>query len=333
MKIKKNFLRVLCILFCSVISVQIRAHVLVFVHLGTTLPSYLEDAVWQASLFNDPNEIYVIANQKALEQPHKFGGVHIIPAETLQATERHVAFRKNSTLDKDFREAFWFYASERFLYLDDFMQQYDVKDLFHLESDNLLFVNLKDLLPIFQQKYPHIGAIFNNDWCCLPSFIYLAHKQAMAHLADLFAQTAGTGYLDMQVIGLYRHRYRSLIEHLPIVPPSYKDFYPLINSYGERPNNGEDYSKHSELFQSLFDGNAFGQYLGGIDPRNGFSIPGHVNESCVFNSSHLQYEFDIDSVGRLVPYALFKGERYRINNLHMHSKNLKLKQFLSIKIV
>ena len=82
------------------------------------------------------------------------------------------------------------------------------------------------------------------------------------------------------------------------------------------------YTNHFYLFNSLFDAAAFGQYLGGEDPRNGHSAPGFINESCIFNPSHFTYTWEEDDQGRLVPYAHYKNEKVRINNLHIHSKNL-----------
>ena len=123
-----NFMRLLfrkisIFCFCVMFILSAQAHVLVFVHLGTSLPVYFEDAVFQASLFNSPSEICVIVNQQALEKPNNLGKFStIFVAELLSPTERHLAFRKSSTLDKNFRDSFWFYTSERFLYLDDFMQ-------------------------------------------------------------------------------------------------------------------------------------------------------------------------------------------------------------------
>jgi len=72
----------------------------------------------------------------------------------------------------------------------------------------------------------------------------------------------------------------------------------------------------------LFDGAAIGQYLGGVDPRNQKSKPGFINESCVFNPSRFLFEWIKDDKGREIPYAIFKDCKYRINNLHIHSKNL-----------
>ena len=82
-----------------------------------------------------------------------------------------------------------------------------------------------------------------------------------------------------------------------------------------------------DQFNSIFDAAAYGSYLGGQDPRNGPCVPGHVIATCLFDSSKIGYEWHIDDQGRKIPYATFDGTAYRINNLHIHSKELK--QFAS----
>ena len=92
---------------------------------------------------------------------------------------------------------------------------------------------------------------------------------------------------------------------------------------GKRAKQPEDYARNFDGFWSLFDAAALGQYFGGIDPRNGSSKPGFVNEDCLFNPVRLMFEWEFDQKGRDVPFACFGQTRYRINNLHVHSKNLK----------
>ncbi len=78
-------------------------------------------------------------------------------------TTEHEEFQKKTKLDDKSREGFWRYTSERFLYLNDFINQFQLNNVFHLEYDNMLYVDLEELLPIFENKYSGIGATFDND--------------------------------------------------------------------------------------------------------------------------------------------------------------------------
>jgi hypothetical protein len=82
--------------------------------------------------------------------------------------------------------------------------------------------------------------------------------------------------------------------------------------------------KHFDQFGAIFDAAAIGQYLGGVDPRNagGADTAGFINETCIFDPSGYQYRWRTDSQGRRVPCAIDEGREYRVNNLHIHSKDL-----------
>src|SRR3990167_4816138 len=95
---------------------------IVFVHIGEALPDYLDWALIQARLFNDC-KIVLIANEQPLDRYQSFLKDHNITGvscESLQKTVHHKEFIKHSPLDRNFRGGFWYLASERFFYLDDF---------------------------------------------------------------------------------------------------------------------------------------------------------------------------------------------------------------------
>jgi len=323
---KTNLFKRIVILCFMLLPTLVQAQVLVFVHLGDTLPAYLEDAVWQARLFNPNTDIYVIADNNALQKPHNLHEyAHVILTQMLKPSEQHVLFLRNLKLDKRDRRVLGACAIERFLYLHDFMLQYDVQDVFHLENDNLLFFDLNELLSVFKQNYSGIAATFDNDMRCIPGFVYVANKETMAHLADFFAKNIMSRLSDMHVLGLYKKRYPELIKTLPIVPAAYHKAYLLKSATGLKTQGPEAYSAHIDKFKSLFDAAALGQYLGGTNCPN--PVPGFINESCLFNPARFKYAFKIDALGRRVPYLVFHDNTYRINNLHVHCK--KLTKFLS----
>ena len=91
-------------------------------------------------------------------------------------------------------------------------------------------------------------------------------------------------------------------------------------------DNNEEYNfvtNNFHNFQYIFDAAAIGQYLGGVDPRNdNRNTEGFVNETCIIKYNH--YHFDwiiIDEIKR--PFIIINNLKYRIFNLHIHSKNLK----------
>ncbi|MFH1254838.1 MAG: hypothetical protein V1646_05430, partial [bacterium] len=163
----------------------------------------------------------------------------------------------------------------------------------------------------------------DNDDRCIPSFIYVPNKDAMLQFAEFMVENAYSRKNDMEVLGLYKKQYPIKMKNLPIIPDSYTVSYPLESASGCKTENASAFSTNIDKFQSIFDGAAIGQYLGGADSRNGPSCPGFINENCLFNPANFGYELQVDVHDRLVPYLLFRDKKYRINNLHIHSKNLK----------
>lgn len=315
------------LLFCLILHRSLSALALVFVHIGPTLPNYTEDALHQARLFNPSCPIYLVASQEALgaltPRSH-MDRIHAYPLENLLKTDKHKAFEAASTLDRGFREGFWRFTTERFFVIEELMLQENLRDVFHLENDVMLYADLAPMLPLFQTHYKTIGATFDNDERCIPGFIYFADVQALGALTCFIQEHARSGHNDMQSLANFKKVQGNKIEQLPIVMGNYFHHFPAQSAAGHRVENSALFAQHWEVFESIFDAAALGQCLGGQDPRNGKKKKGaFINESCIFNPGHLAYEWIRDEKGRKVPYAHFAGVRCRINNLHIHSKNLK----------
>lgn len=296
---------------------------IVFIHIGPTLPRYTETALLQARAFNPDCPIILVANECAFahfawKEDFKLN-VTQVSCESLKKTLDHQRFIKDSKCT----DPFWRYTSERFLYLNDLIAQYKLENVFHLENDNMLYVNLEELLPVFKSQYPGMAATFDNDERCIPGFVYISSSYSVNSLAKCFADHAKKGLNDMQILSIFKNtNKRGLIANLPIIMEEYIDKNLLISPMGHLAKNKHDYCNNIDVFQSIFDAAALGQYLGGINPANGDSSPGFINERCLFNPSLLTYEWLVDEQGRKVPYAIFDGKKYRINSLHIHSKNL-----------
>lgn len=299
-----------------------------FVYIGKNLPQYIYDSIQQVRLFNKTCKIYLLANKIALQKSNhrifsKFQ-VSLMPIEELAKTKEHIQFLQESTHNTSFHQGFLKYTSERFLVLNDFCQTYDEKNIIHLEADVMVYVDFAELIPIFNKYYKEVAVIMDSDTRCIPGLVYFAHKNSTQKLAEHFASVASQGQNDMVVIASFFNKYpRSQVDSLPIIMPSYVENIGLKNLLGQTSKNAAQFYHRIDEFNSIFDGAAIGQYLGGRDPLNGISKPGFVNETCLFNVSLLIFDWKIDSEGRRLPYATFNGESYRINNLHIHSKNLK----------
>lgn len=313
----KKFLFLLFILFQQHLSASPLS--IVFVHVGKKLPVYIGDALAQARLFNEDASIILIANRAALEtlgERDLDKQIILVEIEKLTPTKDHMVFKQTSVLSDKPRDGYLRYATERFFYIHELMLEYELTNVFQLETDNMLYVNLEKLLHIFIQHYKGMGAIFDNPTRCIPSFIYFADASAAHSLTHFLTVLAKTGKNDMELLASYKNRYGpEVVDALPIISETY-----LVDHVS---SSSLSYSRHLELFQSVFDGAALGQYLGGTNVNNVPLGPGFINETCIFNPSLLVHKWELDDRGRKVPFIVYKNEQYRVNNLHIHSKNLK----------
>ena len=314
----------LLLLFAS----YLQAHSIVFVHLGHSTPSYLPIAIAQARLFNKNCEIYLIASQSALAQLSSTLTTHQVspvPCESLDFSEAHHYFNAHSSHDRKSIQGFWFYTSERFFYLEEFIRGRHLTDVFHLENDVMIYVDLNELLPTFKKHYTNcIGATFEHDGRCVPGFLYIPNEKPLEPLVQFMAKRANLGEQEMFVIGLFdQAHHQTLIDSLPVIPPQYAQDHALATRI-QRAKAPAQYFNHFEAFDSIFDAAAIGQFLGGMNPQyHADAGPGFVSPIAMYNVSYFSFSWEKDSAGRLIPYSTYRGEKKRINNLHVHCKDLK----------
>jgi hypothetical protein len=291
---------------------------IVFVHLGPKIPPHVEVALSQARLFNPDCPIYLLANNEALKAFHpqdpNIRGTYI-PLEELEKTPTHNIWKENSTLRN------WDPYNKRFLYLYDFIEKFQLENVFHMEHDNMLYADLQTLLPIFLERYSGLGITFDNDQRCICGFMYIRNSSIMGDFARYLADHAHMNWSDMYAPAYFKNSRKSEdVTHLPIVISEYVKDHKLLESYyGNKASKKSLFCLNFEAFQSVFDAAALGQFLGGT--HQAFPA-GFINEACIFTPLDFSYEWRLDEQNRRVPYIIYKGNAYRINNLHIHSKNL-----------
>ncbi|MCH9620658.1 MAG: hypothetical protein S4CHLAM20_00590 [Chlamydiia bacterium] len=292
-------------------------HSIIFVHIGKKFPATVELALYQARLMNPDCPIYMLGNKEAFSKfnpEYSNQNISYINLEDLKMTPEHVAWKKNLALHD------WCRYSERLLYLHDFMTQYNEINVFHMEHDNMIYVDLSTILHIFTEKYQGIGFTMDNDGHCVCGFMYIKTKEAMREYAAFAAKTSHINWGDMETPIHFRRAKPHLIAPLPIIPSEYANDRKILESYHKhRAHDKSLFHTNIEFFNSVFDAAALGQYLAGTHVQY---AAGFINERCIFNPYHFKYEWKLDNKNRRIPYLIYKGKRYRINNLHVHSKNL-----------
>ena len=300
-------------------------HSVVFVYMGAEVPQYVQTAVDQAARFNPDCPIYLIGNKHPMKRFHEHKqhpNVKIVNAESLPVSKNHRAFKLRSRLNRRWKNGFWYFTAERFFWIASLMESYDLKNVIHIESDNMVYANFGSMMPIFEQHYPHIGMVMDCEQRCIPSVVYFAGAEDAKTLCKHFL-SEGRKTFDMFVLSGFRNKMGyPYVSELPIFTPEYMQNETIRSPSGKTTNRPEVFARNFEHFQSIFDGAAIGQYLGGCDPIHKNSKPGFINETALFNPSKCRFEWERDEQGRNVPYVIYRNARYRVNNLHIHCKRL-----------
>ena len=315
---KLNFFLAIALFY----QVCLSAHHLVFIHIGKELPSYVEDAIAQAELFNPDCDIHLLGSMKAISslmKKYQNSNIHIHPLETIHKSGIHKDFCQSSeNLSQEAKD-----GAERFFYLSDFATKMKLSSIFYVENDVMLYSNLKELLPLFETLYQHIAATFDNDNRCVPGFMFFKDSESLTHLAKFMAKHIKPNFNEMQAIATYRLNYgREYIDFLPITTGNYDSNFPMISAAGDKTTDKKAYSNFINFFESIFDPAALGEFIS-VAPSSTEHETKLMNSASLINPRHFSYSFEEDKQKRIVPYISCKGERYRVNNLHIRSKNLK----------
>ena len=295
---------------------------IVLVHLGDDFFDYILDNINQLLCFENENINLVISKKHLNNLSSVKDKINIIFLEELNKNSNYINFLKNTRLDSSFRGGFWKFATERFYVIECVINQYNMENVYHFENDVMVYFNMNEYNNILSEKYD-IGLILDNDSRCIPSFIFIKDSFSISKMNEYIMNNTNN-FNDMQMLAaFFQNNTEISCLTLPVIPSSYIENNELINSVGWRVKNNEIYSNDFNLFNSVFDGAAMGQYLGGVDKRNDSrNTVGFINESSVYCVNKFDYVWELDEKNRKILYIIYNNEKIKVNNLHIHSKEL-----------
>ena len=297
---------------------------LIYVHIGSELPDHLVTSLVQARMFSPEIPVFVAANHQAIRNRkpvylRNSVNVQWIALESIPKSNEHVAWlAAMGEIRKE--EMYWYFTRQRFLFLNDLIEFLAVKNVWHLECDNLIFSSLTSLTAKVKASYSGIAATFNNDFRCIPGCIFFPDLASIRTLSSTFIDLAGKRMSDMKIIAqcALKHGPKA-IGYLPIMFEPYLSDYPLTKEMRDLVDDVHAYTQSIDEEGSIFDASAHGQFL---DGTNWGKEPGYITAECIFDPSNFGYEWQRDHKQRLVPYVHYRRKSYRLNNLHIQSKRL-----------
>ncbi len=298
---------------------------IVYCYIGEQIPDYLFDSLYQANQFNDKDNFYLITNKKwenkIIGRINLFENkinLQLIFSEDLEDNyniKKYMEISNNfNTVYTNFRSGFWIYTTTRFLYIAACMEKYNINNVFHIESDVMIYAKLQETQNKLKdlKMDDKIVAVQDSDSRAICSIVYIPNIEEITKYSDYIISQCDKGIFlnDMDLMGSYKDKY-----HFP-----------------DSPYDTQGFHRSNQIVRLLgvFDGGAIGQYLGGIDFNNidqkiilsKYVNPtrGFINETSTFKPNTTVYKKKKSSKGKT--YLI--GDNYNLNAIHVHSKQLYL---------
>lgn len=300
--------------------INYQTYSLAFVYIGDKVPPHIQQSIAQARLFNKhANIFFLISNASVVNRNgHLFNqlknyNVEIIFCDDLHKSDAHKEFDQSCA--KRGVGGYWKVTTGRFFHIADLMRKYDLHDVFQIECDVMIYINLENYIPLLHKYHTNIASPFQNDYLASMSFNYFSTKEAIQEYVE-FINTKETGQLyeiDMYLLAAYKNYKNGAVDHLPTIPNDFVRLAILKNQRGEIASQPWKYWNHMEEWNSIFDNDGIGSFLN----------DGHWRfNQAYFDTSVYQFTWERDSENRLIPYISSPNIKYRINTLHIAYKNL-----------
>jgi len=154
--------------------------------------SYIKYNVEQLLRFDF--DIHVIIDPAFFESMEEYKTrITLVDSSKLQTD-----FDSKSTLDRHFRDGFCHSTSKRLFLLNEYMKQYDLRNVIHLENDVLLYSNMNYVL---DEK---IYITMDTENRCIPGIIYIPNHELFDHLI----QEYDCSKHDMDNFAMFYHTIR-----------------------------------------------------------------------------------------------------------------------------
>lgn len=294
-----------------------RERPLVYFYSGDKLPSYWRDSVRVTSRgWSGP---IVLLTDSGVSRPPK--NVEVIDFTEFFDSRRFEEFRLRSPMDGDFRNGFWFKAVLRFFVFEQFMENYKLTSLLHLELDVPGFS--LERIPFELDKLGRgVFVPWLTDVHGIASFVYVNNISGLRQLLRGFSEHSHLGH-EMAMLGVMLRDGRGVFGL-----PTTGTLASIVRG-DLLPRNQVPPSRDV----GIFDAAPIGHWILGNDPRNqvGRLVRNHFVFDYVDDSKQdleslrMELSYSKDSVD----IATVAGS-FSVHCLHIHSKALYLVRWSSL---
>lgn len=283
-----------------------------------SLPDYAVDTVYQTRLFYHGPIYFIISDTASpyVKQLELYN-VTIIPYfSVLHRDFTECTTKYNSKFEVVHyltgREKLFLYSFERFAVLYQLMKTHNLSNVFFLELDNLIYDDPLKWEEQFATK--EIAYMYDKVDRCCSGICFIKNAEILDKLVQHFIHFIGNTIKPVtEMIALYEF-WQQNTDLVQILPTHWPTIQTAVSQEFDRYCN------------TVFDSAPMGVLLGGMDP---FHTGGVIKKGLYWISNDIDYtkytyEWRPDHIGRNIPYVCDNDNQWRrINNLHIHSKDLR----------
>ena len=229
---------------------------IVFVHLNSKVPKYLRLNIASISKQFPENRITLVTDQNV---SFKLRNVTVSKVNDLS----WVGYDDKLKHPKTFRKNFWFLSIARFFALEEYLKENGDIPIIHVESDVIMASDFPlDKFELLNNglAYPIISAERG-----IASSIYIRDLKSIEKLNEFTrSEIQRDPYAsDMTILGNYYRSFPGLVAPLPFGPKGRLGYLKCTPSH-----LFNEMERNSEILGGVVDGNDFGLFYFGTDPRN-----------------------------------------------------------------
>ncbi|HON83196.1 MAG TPA: hypothetical protein PLI22_03555 [Caldisericia bacterium] len=270
---------------------------LIYINIGNT-PDYLNTSFSQSTKY--ASSVQLISGE--------------LSNNYLSRNENNKIFNQISFLNKYGLGNFWSVTLQRLFILEQYMLENNKFNIFHIENDVLIYENPEIFVDNFKKIYRDkliINPLTNH--LSTAAYIFIPSYKSIKRVNDKLIEYLSLG--EQKLIELTGEEMINEMVLLKLIERT-TDFIDYLPAF---PSDKVDYNFYYEVFGYYFDPASWGQFLDGTPNHP----PGFVDKRHYIGQEIMKNGYKIDFIkGR--PYIIDDKYKmkYKLANLHIHSKNL-----------
>ena len=289
---------------------------LVFIYLGTDFPKYANHSLDLAS-FHSGMKVRLLGSH-VLEPEIKSRNVNFTAVEDFYDGVPFKAAEERVWGNHGFRDGLWLKSMERLFVLEQYMKSASVDQILHAELDQIVF-KLDALVDNLNQIDKRgIFIPFHTSRSAVASILYCNKILTLSSLLN-FAREGDVVHNEMALLANWAKENPESIHPMPT----------LASELNRSAQAGFliERTLEAEQTKGIVDAAQLGQWVGGIDPRNVPIRHQPMNkfvdepvEALLTREQLNELRFELSRDGSELSVHVGASYRYRLYNLHIHSK-------------